>query len=139
MLPCFHAATQSLKPSTCFEGRPGQEGEPLAGMSHSPPSYWLTFPSFPFSQCHYIISRIHCKNHPELHSPPGQPKILLFIPGPGRVVLPWATLFFLMNRAFYNKKHASVKLNLEVARLVTTEIHLKTPCLQLAKRGNLPY
>ena len=32
-LPC---KMQALKPSNRFKGRPGQEGEPLAGIAHSP-------------------------------------------------------------------------------------------------------
>ena len=75
VLACCHAAMQALKPSTRFEGRPGQEGEPLAEVP------WLTAflladlsLLFPFSQCHShsVISKIHCKS-------PGTR--LIFLPG----------------------------------------------------------
>jgi len=34
---CLHAAMQDASTQTQhFEGRPGQEGEPFAGMAHSP-------------------------------------------------------------------------------------------------------
>jgi hypothetical protein len=64
VLACCHAAMQALKPSTRFEGRPGQEGEPLAGMAHSPSSCWLTFPSSSHSHSviFTVISKIHCKS-----------------------------------------------------------------------------
>ena len=57
MQPC---KMQALKPSTRFVGRPGQEGEPLAGMAHYPPSWWLTIPSSSHSHSVItVISKIH--------------------------------------------------------------------------------
>jgi len=93
------------------------EGEPLAGMAHSPSSCWLTFPSSFHSHIVIltVISKIHCKSPgitfiilpvtPEPQGPSslqisglpgpalgylsGADQNFLFIPGPGRVVLPW--------------------------------------------------
>ena len=57
----IQSVTRCKHSSPALIGRPGQEGEPLAGMAHSLPSYWLTFPiltvsfslSFPKSTANY--------------------------------------------------------------------------------------
>ena len=63
---CLHAAMQdaSTQAQHSLRERPGQEGEPLAGKAHSPPSCWQTFPSS--SHSHGVIPKIHAK-YPELH------------------------------------------------------------------------
>jgi len=67
---------QALKPRTRFVGRPGQEGEPLAGMAHSPPSCWLTFPSSSHSHIVItVISKIHCKSPGTIFNFTGYPRI----------------------------------------------------------------
>jgi len=60
MVPCnIQCKMQALKPSTRFEGRPCQEGEPVAGKA-----CWLTFPSssHSYSVILTVISEIHCKS-----------------------------------------------------------------------------
>jgi hypothetical protein len=53
---------QALKPSIRFEGRPCQEGEPLAGMG--PPFLLADLSLFFPSHCVIltVISKIHCKS-----------------------------------------------------------------------------
>jgi hypothetical protein len=59
VLACSHARCKHSSPA--LVGRPGQEGEPLAGMAHSPPSCWLTFPSS-HSVILTVINKIYCKS-----------------------------------------------------------------------------
>ena len=63
---CLHAAMQdaSTQAQHSLRERPGQEGEPLAGKAHSPPSCWQTFPSSSHSHgvILTVISEIHCKS-----------------------------------------------------------------------------
>jgi len=67
---CLHAAMQdaSTQAQHSLRERPGQEGEPLAGKAHSPPSCWQTFPSSSHSHSVIltVISKIHCKS-PGIH------------------------------------------------------------------------
>jgi hypothetical protein len=116
---CLHAAMQdaSTQAQHSLRERPGQEGEPLAGKAHSPPSCWQTFPSSSHSHgvILTVISEIHCKSPgttsiilmgtpesqgpssslqisgvpgPALGYPSGAAQNFVIYPGPGRFVLP---------------------------------------------------
>jgi hypothetical protein len=61
----IQSVTRCKHSSPALVGRPGQEGEPLAGMAHSPPSYWLTFPILTVSFS--LLFPKSTANHSELH------------------------------------------------------------------------
>ena len=80
---------QALKPSTRMLCREAWSGG--RALLTPPPFCWLTFLSFSHSHSGVLTVnfKVHCKVPGTAYNIlPGQPKILLFIPVPGRDVLP---------------------------------------------------